>query len=134
MSFTQFHNVERGSSPMNMLSTGVGGLGIFISGALDPLLRRSGAPPPHVMIWAAILSNHLKGPHFFDGPVYQHLYLTILKEWFVPQPQRLNADLNICWFRQDGTPTHYAITVREYLNEIFWARWIDGRGKASNKY
>ena len=31
------------------------------------------------------------------------------------------------WFQQDGAPAHFALDVREYLNNIFPNGWI-GRG------
>lgn len=84
--------------------------------------------PPHVMIWAAMSAKHLIGPYFFAGPVNQHTYLSMLREWFIPELERLDV-LQDCWFQQDGAPPHYAITVREYLNDVFRDRWI-GRGSA----
>jgi len=33
------------------------------------------------------------------------------------------------WLQQDGAPPHYAIQVRQYLNEVvFYDRWIGRRG------
>lgn len=84
--------------------------------------------PPHVMIWAAMNSRHLFGPYFFDGTVNQTTYLDMLRTWFVPQLEELGI-LNGVWFQQDGAPAHYAISVREYLAEVFRNRWI-GRGSA----
>jgi hypothetical protein len=34
------------------------------------------------------------------------------------------------WFQQDGAPAHYAISVREYLSDVFRDKWI-GRGSAT---
>lgn len=82
--------------------------------------------PPHVMIWVAMSAKHLIGPYFFDGVVNQHTYLAMLQEFFVPELQRMNL-LERSWFQQDGAPPHYAITVRQYLNEVFPNKWI-GRG------
>lgn len=31
----------------------------------------------------------------------------------------MNVDLNACWFQADGASIHYAITLREYLDEVF---------------
>ena len=31
------------------------------------------------------------------------------------------------WFQHDGDPAHFALDVREYLNNVFPNRWI-GRG------
>lgn len=32
------------------------------------------------------------------------------------------------WFQQDGAPPHYARDVREYLDNVFFRRWIGRRG------
>lgn len=82
--------------------------------------------PPHVMIWAAMSATHLIGPYFFDGAVNQIAYLTMLRDWFIPHLQDRGL-LGRIWFQQDGAPAHYAIAVREYLNEVFPDKWI-GRG------
>ena len=82
--------------------------------------------PPHVMIWAALDSRHFFGPFFFDGVVNQLRYLDMLQTWFLPLFRERVIE-ETCWFQQDGAPAHYAITVRECLNEVFSGRWI-GRG------
>ena len=71
-------------------------------------------------------SEHLFEPYFFDGAVNHFNYLAMLENWFIRQLQSLGIENNV-WFQQDGTPAHFEITVREYLNEIFVSRWI-GRG------
>ena len=32
------------------------------------------------------------------------------------------------FFRQDGAPPHYALRIRDYLNEVFLQRWFGRRG------
>ena len=36
--------------------------------------------------------------------------------------------LDECWFQKDGAPPHFALGVRERLNEHFRRRWIGRRG------
>ena len=40
--------------------------------------------PPHVMVWAAVSSRYCIGPYFFDGPVNQEAYLSMLQDFFYP--------------------------------------------------
>jgi hypothetical protein len=69
------------------------------------------------MIWAAISARHIFGPYFFEGSVNQHTYLTMLRDWLVPQLEHMNL-IGKVWFQQDGAPVHYAISVREYLSDV----------------
>ena len=85
--------------------------------------------PPHVMIWAGVSADHLIGPYLFDKPVNQESYATMIKDWLIPELSRLNIKDTI-WFQQDGAPAHYALSVRQLLNETFPSRWI-GRGSDS---
>jgi hypothetical protein len=62
------------------------------------------------MIWAGISATHIFGPYFFEGSVNQHTYLTMLRDWLVPQLERMNLTGEV-WFQQDGAPAHYAISV-----------------------
>ena len=70
------------------------------------------------MVWAAINCEHLFGPYFYDGPISDPDYLAILENLFIPQLQILGMESNV-WFQQNEAPAHLAITVREYLNEVF---------------
>jgi hypothetical protein len=74
--------------------------------------------PPHVMIWSVISARHIFGPYFFEGSVIQHTCLTMLRDRLVPQLERMNL-IGKVWFQQGGAPAHYAISVREYLSDVF---------------
>ena len=52
----------------------------------------------------------------------------MLGNWFISQPQSFGIESNI-WFQHDRVPAHFAITVREYFNEVFSVCWIS-RGSA----
>ena len=80
------------------------------------------------MIWGAMNSKHLFGPYLFDRPVNHLNYLAMLENWCLPQLQSLEIKSNE-WFQQDG-PAHFAVTVREYLNEVFPNCWI-GHGSVT---
>ena len=74
--------------------------------------------PPHVMIWAGMTSGNLIGPYFFDGPVNAVSYSAVLETWLIPQP-RDRGLLDDAWLQHDGTPTQFALSVRDILNERF---------------
>lgn len=85
--------------------------------------------PPHVMIWAALTSEHLIGPYFFDGNVNQESYANMIRNWFIPKLIELGIK-DCVWLQQDGAPAHFALPVRALLNAEFPDRWI-GRGSNS---
>ena len=53
-------------------------------------------------------------------------YLNMLRDKLMPQIERLGEELPD-WFQQDGAPSHYATTVRDWLNGTF-PHWIGRRG------
>ena len=53
--------------------------------------------------------------------------MEILREVVAPQLQTKPNFDELC-FQQDGPPPHYALTVRDYLNEVFPQRWFGRRG------
>ncbi|XP_054449778.1 uncharacterized protein LOC129087027 [Pteronotus mesoamericanus] len=79
---------------------------------------------PGVTVWAAISVMGIIGPVFFDGPVNQNNYLHVLQTELWP---RVEHDFGV-YFQQDGTPPHYALCVREWLDVHFEGRWIGRRG------
>ena len=54
-------------------------------------------------------------------------YLSLLNETLLPEIRRRNDDEDV-YFQQDGTPPHYALAVRDWLDENFPGRWIGRRG------
>ena len=81
------------------------------------------------MIWAAMTSEHLIGPYFFDGNVNQESYANMIRKWFIPKLIELGIKDRV-WLQQDGAPAHFALPVRALLNAEFPDRWI-GRGSNS---
>ena len=55
--------------------------------------------PPHVMVWAGMTAEHLLGPYFFDGPVNENSYLSMI--WLLPQ-LTVKGIAGTVWFQQDG--------------------------------
>ena len=54
-------------------------------------------------------------------------YLEILHEVVVPQLQT-KPNFDELFFQQDGAPPHYALRIRDYLNEVFPQHWFGRRG------
>lgn len=78
-------------------------------------------------VWCAITPTRIIGPFFFedeDGDTTttnQHRYLDMLKKYYLPNLRRHGEQHKIT-FMQDGAPPHYAVKVREWLQET-----LDGR-------
>lgn len=82
-----------------------------------------------VNVWCGICGDTVIGPVFIDGALDQHKYRQLLEEHVVdgfidnlPLAQAGNV-----WYQHDGAGPHFAVSVRQYLDEIFGDRWI-GRG------
>ena len=52
----------------------------------------------------------------------------MLQNCFIPQLEQLNLKDVLTVFQQDKAPCHFALRVRQFLNQEFSNRWI-GRGK-----
>lgn len=76
------------------------------------------------MVWAAVSSNGIIGPYFFDGSINAESYLTMLTDYFLPNLHELYGDTSDVFFQQDGAPAHSAFIVRDFLDEYFPAAWI----------
>jgi hypothetical protein len=70
------------------------------------------------------------GPFFFHGFVTGQAYHDMLSEWLVPQLQQAGIKDTVV-LQLDGTPPHFALHVRDYLNKTFPGRWI-GRGSEAS--
>ena len=82
---------------------------------------------PSVTVWAAIHAGGIIGPFFFEGTVTGATYLAMLQSQFWPEFVALPNHHNI-FFQQDGAPPHYALAVRQWLNEHLKDKWIGRRG------
>jgi hypothetical protein len=77
---------------------------------------------PGVTVWGALSSEGVLGSVFFDGTVDGNNFLNMLRDVVVPQ-LRTRAKFAELYFQQDGA-THYALLVRNYLDNIFPLHWI----------
>lgn len=81
-----------------------------------------------VNIWTGILGDYLVGPYILpdrlSGATYRIFLEHVLPRLLQAVPLPIQSDM---WFMHDGAPAHFAITVRNFLNATYPARWI-GRG------
>lgn len=86
--------------------------------------------PQKVNVWAGILNNSIVGPFFIDGDLNAAKYLDMLRNQIIPRIREIAGDnFEQTWFQQDGAGPHYAIIVRNFLNNQFHRRWIGRRGE-----
>lgn len=85
-----------------------------------------------IMVWCGIVNGYLIGPYFFEGNVAGNSYLHLIRDQF----HELIEDVDLetrrrMWFQHDGAPAHFAVIVRNFLNQYYNGRWI-GRGGPVN--
>lgn len=80
-----------------------------------------------VMVWAAISSEGIIGPLWFEGSVTAESYIEMLRLQFLPEMRRRVGDRKM-YFQQDGAAPHYAAQTRAFLTEHFGERWISRGG------
>ena len=76
-----------------------------------------------VLVWCAMSSERIYGPHFFESTVNQYNYLNMLKNFFWPKVVR--EDYKIYYFQQDGASPHTCNRVQNYLKSKFQDRFMD---------
>jgi hypothetical protein len=77
-----------------------------------------------INVWAGIIGDVLVDPHVLPqrltGNSYQHLLENDLPT-LLDLPLAIRAHI---WFMHDGAPPHFSFTVREFLDNMYPARWI----------
>ena len=76
-----------------------------------------------VLVWCAMSSERIYGPHFFASTVNQYNYLNMLKKRFWTKVVR--EDYEKYYFQQDGSSPHTANKVQKYLKSKFNDKFID---------
>lgn len=81
-----------------------------------------------IMVWCGIVNGYLIGPYFFEGNVDRHSYLELLRDHLPVMLENVDLETRLLmWLQQDGAAPHFAVIVRNFLNENYNGRWI-GRG------
>lgn len=81
---------------------------------------------PGINVWAGIWSGGIIGPFFIDVNITGDVYLTLLEEKIMPA-LLLHCPPDVI-LQQDGAPPHYAVQVRQFLDNHFHQSWIGRRG------
>ena len=80
---------------------------------------------PKVNVWLGLMKDKIYGPFIFAGNIVTGTnYLDMLQLFLEPQLQQ-DGILASVIYQQDGAPSHYANTMRDYLNDTFPNRWIE---------
>ena len=86
---------------------------------------------PGIMVWAGICPIKVIGPYFFTKSVTAATYLNMLENFAFTEIDRLKEEIGEqcdLWWQQDGAPPHFAINVRQRLDQKFPGKWIGRRG------
>lgn len=82
-----------------------------------------------INVWAGVVGNCLLGPielpQRLNGPHYLDFIQNTLPQLLEDVDLATRREM---WFMHDGAPPHYALEVRQFLNNQFPRRWI-GRGE-----
>lgn len=82
-----------------------------------------------LMVWCGIVNGYLIGPYFFNRNVDRDSYLELLRDHLPVLLENVDLATRIrMWFQQDGAAPHFAVIVREFLNNQYNGRWIGRRG------
>lgn len=81
-----------------------------------------------INVWAGIIGNCMIGPIELPQRLNGDSYLLFLRETLPPLLENIPLITRMSMFyMHDGAPPHFAVPVREYLNQRYPNRWI-GRG------
>ena len=69
------------------------------------------------MVWCGLWKDKIVGPYFFSGNVTSETYLTMLRDFLIPDLNKFGSRPQ--WFMQDGAPPHYDLQVHRWLDKIF---------------
>ena len=76
-----------------------------------------------ILVWCKISENKIYRPYFFETSVNQHSYLKMLKFFFWNKYLHTTSYKKY-YFKQDGSASHAADLVRNWLNSKFCKRFI----------
>lgn len=85
--------------------------------------------PQKVNVWSGLIGSNVIGPFVIDGNLNGDTYRNLLVDRIIPAIRNLGLNFDSVWFQQDGAPPHYAVNVRDLLDQTFRERWIGRRGR-----
>lgn len=80
-----------------------------------------------VMVWCAISSRGIIGPHFFQTNVTGKSYQSMLQRFFFPRARVMFPGIDFL-LQQDGAPPHTSNIAVNYLNAKLPGKWVGKRG------
>jgi hypothetical protein len=80
-------------------------------------------------VWAGIVGDVILGPFFLPARLTGDEYLNFLQNGF----NELLDDVPLRhlqgnWFMHDGAPAHFAVQLRQHLNQMYPEKWIGRAG------
>lgn len=82
---------------------------------------------PKLTVWCGMTADRIIGPFILRDTMNSDRYHQMLNEYVWPQISQWDNVADII-FQQDGAPPHFAIIVRDWLDEHFPGRWLGRRG------
>ena len=79
---------------------------------------------PKVNVWTGITKSKVYGPYMFTEPSVNDITYLDLVQQFLESQLVQDGILDSVVYLQDGAPSHFALIVQNYLNDIFPGRWI----------
>uniref|UniRef100_A0A2H1VCG1 SFRICE_038252 n=1 Tax=Spodoptera frugiperda TaxID=7108 RepID=A0A2H1VCG1_SPOFR len=76
-------------------------------------------------MWTGILNGKMafELPDVLNAEIYLNFLQNQLPNLLEDMPLSIFRDM---WFQQDGCPAHYSRSVRQFLDEEYSGRWIEG--------
>lgn len=86
--------------------------------------------PQRLNVWAGFCERGIVGPFFINGNLNAAIYQELLQNEVISALENMfDGNIENIWFQQDGAGPHYAIAVRQFLDNTFPNRWIGRRGQ-----
>ncbi|XP_026823780.1 uncharacterized protein LOC113561483 [Ooceraea biroi] len=86
--------------------------------------------PQKLNVWAGFCERGIVRPFFINGNLNAAIYQELLQNEVIPALENMfDGNIENIWFQQDGAGPHYAVAVRQFLDNTFPNRWIGRRGQ-----
>lgn len=78
-----------------------------------------------VNVWLGIINQRVVGPIYLPNRLNANEYLNVLEQVIDEIPLNIRPNM---LFMNDGAPAHFALNVREWLDDHYPGRWIGRNG------